>query len=208
LAQGHLIQDHTSVQLLILHLCFLAMGCSQAPAKEPECSSFFEYSAKNKIGEMVSFSKFKGKTILVSNVASQAQGVKQNYDEFAKLVNLFKDQNFAVILFPNNQFMQTEPDDAPDPRDMKRWSVSIDADMLNNDQFNIMQKVDVNGKDSHPVFDFLKKGSQIREVPWSFSKWIIDPSGNVAKFVPSEGGKRQVMPMELMDDIQSSMRRT
>eukprot|EP00746_Dinoflagellata_sp_MGD_P139374 gnl/MRDRNA2_/MRDRNA2_72848_c0_seq1.p1 gnl/MRDRNA2_/MRDRNA2_72848_c0~~gnl/MRDRNA2_/MRDRNA2_72848_c0_seq1.p1 ORF type:complete len:189 (+),score=45.05 gnl/MRDRNA2_/MRDRNA2_72848_c0_seq1:80-646(+) len=185
------------------------MKCFKSPPKEPEFGSFFEYSSPDRTGQPMAFSKFKGKTILVANVASQAVGVRQHYDEFAQLVNTFKGQNFAIVLFPCDQFMHTETGDGPDPRDMRRWSSgSIDADMLNSDQFNIMQKVEVNGKKSAPVFDFLKKGSQITDVPWSFCKWIINPSGNVVKFVPTDGarfGKDCVMPLELMGDIQSAM---
>jgi glutathione peroxidase len=140
---------------------------------------FYDFAAKNLQGKEVSMSEFKGKTVLVVNTASQC-GLTPQYEGLEKLNQKYKDKGLVILGFPCNQFGNQEPGD----------SKSIEEGCLLNYgvSFSMFSKIEVNGKNAHPIFKYLKHelggifGSSIK---WNFTKFLLDANGKpVKRFSP------------------------
>ena len=137
--------------------------------------TFYYFSANSLQGKQVSMSSFTGKTILVVNTAS-ACGFTPQYEGLQNLYEKYKDSKFVVLGFPCNQFGGQEPGSADEIQSgcLVNYGVS----------FPMFEKIDVNGKRAHPIFQWLKKqkggflGSRIK---WNFTKFLIDNEGNVVE---------------------------
>lgn len=141
--------------------------------------NFYDLSAKNIQGKPLSMKEFEGKTILVVNTASKCGFTPQ----FAGLENLYqkyKDKNFVILGFPCNQFGNQEPGDEK--------SISEGCLINYGVTFQMFSKIDVNGENAHPVFQFLKEkqnGVLGNNIKWNFTKFLIDSEGNpVKRFSP------------------------
>lgn len=141
--------------------------------------SIYNFKAKTLQGKEIDFSNFKNKTLLIVNTASKC-GFTPQYEGLEKLYQQYKDQNFVVLAFPCNQFNNQEPGD----------SSSIENNCLINYgvSFPVFEKVDVNGKNAHPLFTFLKAklpGFITNSIKWNFTKFLIDAEGNpIKRFAP------------------------
>ncbi len=141
--------------------------------------SIYNFKAKTLQGKEIDFSNFKNKTLLIVNTASKC-GFTPQYEGLEKLYQQYKDQNFVVLAFPCNQFNNQEPGD----------SSSIKNNCLINYgvSFPVFEKVDVNGKNAHPLFTFLKvklPGFITNSIKWNFTKFLIDAEGNpIKRFAP------------------------
>ena len=141
--------------------------------------SIYNFKAKTLQGKEIDFSDFKSKTLLIVNTASKC-GFTPQYEGLEKLYQQYKDQNFVVLAFPCNQFNNQEPED----------SSSIKNNCLINYgvSFPVFEKVDVNGKNAHPLFTFLKAklpGFITNSIKWNFTKFLIDAEGNpIKRFAP------------------------
>jgi glutathione peroxidase len=136
---------------------------------------FYQFSAKNLQGKEVSMEAYRGKTILVVNTASKC-GFTPQYEGLEALYRKYKDKGFVVLGFPCNQFGNQEPGD----------EASIAQGCLVNYgvTFPVFAKVDVNGKNAHPIFRYLKKelrGLFGDGIKWNFTKFLIDASGKPVK---------------------------
>lgn len=141
--------------------------------------SIYNFKAKTLQGKEIDFSDFKNKTLLIVNTASKC-GFTPQYEGLEKLYQQYKDQDFVVLAFPCNQFNNQEPGD----------SSSIENNCLINYgvSFPVFEKVDVNGKNAHPLFTFLKAklpGLITNSIKWNFTKFLIDAEGNpIKRFAP------------------------
>ena len=141
--------------------------------------SIYNFKIKTLQGKEIDFSDFKNKTLLIVNTASKC-GFTPQYEGLEKLYQQYKDQDFVVLAFPCNQFNNQEPGD----------SSSIENNCLINYgvSFPVFEKVDVNGKNSHPLFTFLKvklPGFITNSIKWNFTKFLIDAEGNpIKRFAP------------------------
>lgn len=141
--------------------------------------SIYNFKAKTLQGNEIDFSDFKNKTLLIVNTASKC-GFTPQYEGLEKLYQQYKDQDFVVLAFPCNQFNNQEPGD----------SSSIENNCLINYgvSFPVFEKVDVNGKNAHPLFTFLKvklPGFITNSIKWNFTKFLIDAEGNpIKRFAP------------------------
>lgn len=96
--------------------------------------------------------------------------------------------NYKVLLFPCNQFLGQEPG-MPDQESVRRLSVGK-IDVTATEGVFLMEKVDVNGQNAHPVFQFLRYNSSLYSeeqnlmspIPWNFGKFLVDPEGGVLGF--------------------------
>ena len=145
-------------------------------------TNLYDFSADDIDGKKVPLEKYKGKTLLIVNTASQC-GFTPQYAGLEKLHRDLADRGFEVLGFPCNQFGAQEPGDAEEIKNF----CSLKYDVT----FPMFAKVDVNGADTHPLFEYLKKakpgllGSQ--NVKWNFTKFLIDRDGNpVARYAPQE----------------------
>lgn len=136
---------------------------------------FYNYSAINIKGEETSMEEFKGKTVLVVNTASKC-GFTPQLEGLESLYQKYKDQGLVILGFPCNQFGNQEPGDEKSIKEgcMINYGVS----------FPMFSKVEVNGKNAHPVFQFLKKeksGLLGKRIKWNFTKFLLDTSGKPVK---------------------------
>ncbi len=141
---------------------------------------FHQFSAKNLQGKEIQMEEYQGKTILVVNTASKC-GFTPQYEGLEEVYLKYKDKGLVVLAFPCNQFGNQEPGD----------EASIAQGCLVNYgvTFPVFAKVDVNGKNAHPIFKYLKK--QLRGflgggIKWNFTKFLIDSNGKpVKRFGPA-----------------------
>lgn len=142
-------------------------------------NGFYDFSANNLQGKEVAMSEFKGKTVLVVNTASQC-GLTPQYEGLEKLNQKYKDKGLVILGFPCNQFGNQEPGDSKDIAEgcLLNYGVS----------FPMFSKINVNGKNAHPVFKYLKAelggifGSRIK---WNFTKFLLDANGKpIKRFSP------------------------
>ena len=131
--------------------------------------------ATNK-GDELDLKEKLGKVLLVVNTASKC-GFTPQYDGLEKLFQDYKDQGFEVLAFPCNQFGNQEPGDASEIEQFCKVNFGL--------TFPLMQKVDVNGDNASPLFDWMKKEAPglmgSKSIKWNFTKFLIDREGNVVK---------------------------
>ena len=138
----------------------------------------YSFSAKNINHEEVSLDAFKGKVILIVNVASQCGYTDIGYKELQQIYkDLGNDDHFTVLGFPCNQFGKQEPDPEETIEKFVRHHYNV--------EFPMFSKIDVIGENAHPIWKYLAKESGI-EPKWNFYKYLIDHTGKVAEVYPSQ----------------------
>lgn len=139
-------------------------------------SSFYELEAKSISGETIKFDTFKGKKLLFVNTASKCGFTKQ-YEDLEKLYKQYGGDDFLIIGFPANNFMNQEP--GTNEEIMQFCSTEYGV------TFPMMAKISVKGDDMHPVYKWLTSkelnGVMDSEVKWNFQKYLIDGEGNLIK---------------------------
>ena len=141
-----------------------------------------DFTVRTNKGEELDLASKKGKVLLVVNTASKC-GFTPQYEGLEKLQETYGDQGFEVLAFPCNQFGAQEPGDAEEIANFCQ---------LNYDtSFPLMAKIDVNGPDASPLFDWMKgeaKGLMgSKAVKWNFTKFLVDRDGNVVRrFAPQD----------------------
>jgi glutathione peroxidase len=159
---------------LVLLLC-LAAGMSWAATK-----SIYDFTMRSIDGEQVSLGKFKGKVVLVVNVASKC-GFTPQYAGLEALYEKYKDKGFVIVGVPANNFMQQEPGT---DEEIKKFCTN-----KYNVSFPMMSKVSVKGDDTTPLYQYLTgKDTDPQfagDIKWNFTKFLFDRSGQpVARFEP------------------------
>ncbi|WP_456238244.1 glutathione peroxidase [Methylomonas rapida] len=138
--------------------------------------TIYSYSANSLAGETIPLESFKGQVLLIVNTASRC-GFTPQYRGLEQLYREFKDQGFAVLGFPCNQFGKQEPGNSQEIADFCEMTYQV--------SFPLFEKIAVNGKHAHPLYTFLKSqasgalGSQA--IKWNFTKFLIDRQGRVVK---------------------------
>jgi glutathione peroxidase len=155
-------------------------------------SSIYDLEFTNNRGELVSLSDFVGKPVLVVNTASKC-GFTPQYEGLQKLHEEFREQGLIVLGFPCDQFAHQEPGSDQEIDEFCKVNFGVD--------FALSQKVNVNGKDAHPIYQFLKshsKGLLGGGIKWNFTKFLIEPDGkSIKRYAPSTA------PEDIRSDIKS-----
>ena len=135
-----------------------------------------EFTVKKPDGSDLDLSDKLGKVLLVVNTASKC-GFTPQYDGLEALHQKFGDQGFEVLAFPCNQFGGQEPGNAEEIEQFCKLNFGL--------TFPLMQKVDVNGDNASPLFDWMKgeapglMGS--KAIKWNFTKFLINREGKVVR---------------------------
>lgn len=143
-------------------------------------SSVYDFSLKTLDGQSINLSKFKGKKLLLVNVASEC-GFTPQYTNLQKLHEQYGNK-VVVIGFPANNFGGQEPGSSAEIKTFctKNYGVT----------FQMMEKISVKGSDAHPLYKWLSTKSQngtCDNAPgWNFCKYLIDENGKVVKFFGSK----------------------
>ena len=132
---------------------------------------FFELNIKSISGEGLDLSQFKGKTILLVNVASKCGFTKQ-YTDLQSLYEKYRDQGLIVVGIPSNQFGGQEPGSNKEIKDFCETNFNI--------TFPITDKVDVKGKNAHDIYVWAKENYGKSTIPkWNFHKILINRDGKI-----------------------------
>lgn len=142
-------------------------------------------------GKTVDLSLFAGKPVLIVNTASKC-GFTPQYEGLQKLHEEYGPKGLTVIGFPCDQFAHQEPGDDAQIEEFCKLNYGV--------TFPLSTKVKVNGRGTHPVFEFVKKrsGSKLGSlVKWNFTKFLVAPDGKtVTRFSPSTPPEQLVPAIE------------
>jgi glutathione peroxidase len=131
-------------------------------------------------GDDASLGDYKGKTLLLVNVASKC-GLTPQYEGLERLQKTYGDRGFSVIGFPCNQFMGQEPGTSEEIAQFCSATYGV--------TFPLMEKIDVNGDDRHPIYAELTEKEDAEgaagDITWNFEKFLVSPQGDVvARYRP------------------------
>ncbi|WP_063593898.1 redoxin domain-containing protein [Peribacillus frigoritolerans] len=153
--------------------------------------SIYEFEVNKINGETISLEEYKGKVMIIVNTASKC-GFSPQYDDLQSLYVQYKEDGVVVLGFPCNQFLNQEPGD----------DLEIDSYCKLNHgvTFPMFAKVNVKGKEAHPLFSYLAENAPgvmgSKSIKWNFTKFLIDRNGNiVSRFAP------KTKPLEMEEDI-------
>lgn len=167
--------------------------------------SVYQYELKKPNGELFSLQQLKDQVVLIANTASQC-GLTGQYVDLQKLYEKYVEQGFTVIAVPTNQFGGQNPEDGLTTEKNCQLNYGV--------KFPVADLIEVNGENTHPLFQYLKENTEIRElnpnnerevdltkrlserypenfegnnIRWNFTKFLIDRRGNVVKrFEPTD----------------------
>ncbi len=127
--------------------------------------------------EPSSLAAFKGKTLLIVNVASKC-GFTTQYEGLEALQKRYESRNFSVVGFPSNQFKGQEPGTAQEIQEFCSTTYGV--------TFPLFEKIDVKGEDQHPIYAELTKTTGADgydgDVRWNFEKFLVGPDGTIQRF--------------------------
>ena len=139
-------------------------------------TSLADFTVRTNAGEPLDFASKLGTVLLIVNTASKC-GFTPQYEGLEALHRRFSDRGFEVLGFPCNQFGAQEPGDAEEIAQF----CSLQYDV----SFPLMAKIDVNGDDASPLFDWMKREAKgllgSKSIKWNFTKFLIGRDGQVAK---------------------------
>ncbi|MES1038631.1 glutathione peroxidase [Peribacillus simplex] len=153
--------------------------------------SIYEFEVKKINGETISLEEYRGKVMIIVNTASKC-GFSPQYDDLQSLYVQYKEGGVVVLGFPCNQFLNQEPGD----------DLEIDSYCKLNHgvTFPMFAKVNVKGKEAHPLFSYLTENAPgvmgSKSIKWNFTKFLIDRNGNiVSRYAP------KTKPLDMEEDI-------
>ncbi len=155
----------------------------------------YDFSAVDIDGHDQALADYRGKVLLVVNVASKC-GFTPQYAGLQKLWETYRDRGLVILGFPCDQFGHQEPGDEAEIRNF--CSLTYDVD------FPMFAKIDVNGGKAHPLWNWLKEQKSgllgIGAIKWNFSKFLIGRDGRViARYAPTD------KPESLAKDIEAAL---
>jgi glutathione peroxidase len=152
---------------------------------------FYDFEATDMSGQNVSMSAYKGKVVLVVNTATKC-GLAPQFEGLEELHQMYGQKNLSVLGFPSNQFANQEPGSDEDVASACKLNFGV--------TFKLFKKVDVNGPEAHPLFQYLRsetKGLFSDKIKWNFTKFLVDSQGRIVKrYAPA------VKPEKIKADIE------
>lgn len=143
-------------------------------------TTIYDFNAKDLSGNEVDFAQFKDKVLLIVNTASKC-GFTPQFEGLEELHQSYKDQGLVVIGFPCNQFGSQDPGSNEEIGAFCQQNYGV--------SFLMMEKVDVNGDNEHPLYTWLKKqegGFLTDGIKWNFTKFLINHQGEVVdRYAPT-----------------------
>jgi len=160
----------------IVALCMGIFSLTQAgnTSKGGNTPLIYDFALKSIDGKEVNLDEYRGKTLLLVNVASQC-GYTPQYEGLQKVYSKYKDRGLVVLGFPANNFGAQEPGSDQEIKTFcsTRYKVT----------FPMFSKISVKGPDKHPLYKFLTEEKTdpkfAGEVSWNFNKFLIDKNGNI-----------------------------
>ena len=154
-------------------------------------NTIYDFEVRTGTGETTTLAPYKGKVMLIVNVASKC-GFTSQYDGLEELYRKYRERGLVILGFPCNQFKNQEPGTDQEIQDFCRLNYGV--------SFPVFAKIEVNGDNAHPLYTHIKKecpgvlGSE--SIKWNFTKFLVDSTGKVAgRFAPT------TKPSEIEADI-------
>lgn len=151
-----------------------------------------DFEATTITGEQRALSDYQGKVVLVVNTASKC-GFAPQFEGLEKLYDDLADQGLVVLGFPSDQFAHQEFDDDKETANFCQLNYGV--------TFPMFRKIDVNGKEAHPLFTWLRreKGGLLGDaIKWNFTKFLVNRQGEVVgRYAPT------VVPADIEKDIRA-----
>ena len=149
-------------------------------------TSIYDFSVKDIDHQEISLEKFKGKTLLIVNVASRC-GFTPQYIGLQSLYEKYKDKGFEILAFPCNQFGSQEKGTNDEIKEFCSSEYNV--------SFTLFDKIEVIGDNASPLFKKLTQDAG-REIQWNFTKYLINKDGD---FVSGFGTQKK--PEEIEEHI-------
>ena len=170
-------QHFTKLFLLIAGIGIFTVFNLNSSEKIPDIpKSFYALSAEDINGAIISMSSFKGKKVLVVNVASQC-GYTPQYEGLQTLYETYSD-SLVVLGFPSNDFMWQEPGSNSEIKTFCQRTYGV--------TFPMFSKIHVKGRKQHPIYDWLSdsklNGWNDKNPSWNFNKYLLDEKGNLIEW--------------------------
>lgn len=145
-------------------------------------SNIYDFKVKTIDGKEIDLSNFKGKTLLIVNTASKC-GLTPQYKGLEELYQKYHKDGLEILGFPCNQFGSQEPGQENEIKEFCEINYKI--------SFPLFAKVEVNGKNAHPLYEYLKKNKPgllgIQAVKWNFTKFLVKKDGVPhARYAPTD----------------------
>ena len=179
-------------------------------------ATIYDFKALNNKGLDFDFAQFEGKVLMIVNTASKC-GFTPQYDGLEALYQKYKDQGFVIVGFPCDQFAHQEPGSDEEIAEFCRINHGV--------TFQLMKKIDVNGPNADPIFEYLKSAAPTEEykglkakathtllkgisksvekdsdILWNFTKFLINRDGTLVKrYAPT------TTPEDIEKDIQGML---
>ena len=181
-----------------------------------DMAKIYDFKALTNKGMEMDFAQFEGKVLMIVNTASKC-GFTPQYDGLEALYQKYKDQGLTIVGFPCDQFAHQEPGTNEEIAEFYRLNHGV--------TFQLMSKIDVNGADVSPIFEYLKSAAPVEEykglkakathamlkglsksvekdsdILWNFTKFLINRDGTVVKrYAPT------TTPEDMEKDIQGML---
>lgn len=175
----------------VIFLFLMALGMN---GHAPE--SIYEFKAENIDGKTISLDAYKGKTILIVNVASKC-GYTPQYEGLQALYETYKEEGFVILGFPANNFKGQEPGTDKEIKEFCTLEYGVD--------FPMFSKVSVKGDDQAELFAYLtalENPDFIGDIEWNFEKFLISKEGKLLRRFRS---KVKPQSEEIVSSIKSEL---
>ena len=167
--------------VLVLAAVGLAAGAykfgfimNPSPTDPPKEKSMYEFTMKDIDGNPVKLDAYKGKVVMIVNVASKC-GYTPQYEGLEAIYEKYKDKGFVILGFPANNFMGQEPGTEAEIKEFCSTKYKV--------TFPMFAKISVKGEDQHPLYTYLTNKISDPEfagdISWNFNKFLIDRHGKV-----------------------------
>jgi glutathione peroxidase len=148
--------------------------------------SLYDFKLNSIDGKLIDFAQYKGKTLLIVNVASKCGNTPQ-YADLQKLHDQFGSK-VIILGFPANNFNGQEPGSNLEIASFCQKNYGV--------TFQLFEKISVKGEDQHPLYKFLKEKTG-KEPNWNFSKYLVKPDGSITFY----GDKVNPLDKSIVDNI-------
>lgn len=151
----------------------------------------YDYAVKKTNGEEMSLQEFEGKPLIIVNTASKC-GFTPQFEGLQDLYENYKDEGLEILGFPCDQFNNQEFNNIEETTEFCQLNYGV--------TFPMFAKIDVNGKNANPLFQFLQeqqKGILSKKIKWNFTKFLVDGNGKVVKrYAPT------TKPVDMKEDLE------